>query len=154
MEIRNGLFAMASVTACSIYDSSKAGFLCWQLRKIRNEDTNNAFSNLFFRLPYRYVFSAHPVVSSAASSAVTTATLNSIANLKIKRNNGNAGADLGGGCRGCAPPPPPEMTCGFLIQMIFCKKKKMWFIGVEVEQETSAPPPKKNPGSAPDAGFE
>ena len=27
----------------------------------------------------------------------------------------------------------------------------MWFIGVEVEQETSAPPPKKNPGSAPAA---
>ena len=26
----------------------------------------------------------------------------------------------------------------------------MWFIDVEVEQETSAPPPKKNPGSAPD----
>ena len=26
----------------------------------------------------------------------------------------------------------------------------MWFIGVEVEQETSAPPPKKNPESAPD----
>ena len=25
----------------------------------------------------------------------------------------------------------------------------MWFIGVEVEQETSAPPPKKNPKSAP-----
>ena len=25
----------------------------------------------------------------------------------------------------------------------------MWFIGVELEQETSAPPPKKNPGSAP-----
>ena len=25
----------------------------------------------------------------------------------------------------------------------------MWFIGVEVERETSAPPPKKNPGSAP-----
>ena len=25
----------------------------------------------------------------------------------------------------------------------------MWFIGVEVEQETSAPPPKKNPGFAP-----
>ena len=29
----------------------------------------------------------------------------------------------------------------------------MWFIGVEVEQETSAPPPKKNPGSAPDLEF-
>ena len=26
----------------------------------------------------------------------------------------------------------------------------MWFIGVEVEQETSAPPPEKNPGSAPE----
>ena len=25
----------------------------------------------------------------------------------------------------------------------------MWFIGVEVEQETSAPPPEKNPGSTP-----
>ena len=25
----------------------------------------------------------------------------------------------------------------------------MWFIGVEVEQETNAPPPKKNSGSAP-----
>ena len=61
----------------------------------------------------------------------------------------NSGADLGGGCRGCAP-FPPEMTCGFLIQLVFSKKKKtMWFIGVEVEQEMSAPPPKKNPGSAP-----
>ena len=29
----------------------------------------------------------------------------------------------------------------------------MWFIGVEVEQETSAPPPKKNPGSAPALVF-
>ena len=26
----------------------------------------------------------------------------------------------------------------------------MWFTGVEVEQETSAPPPKKNPGSTPE----
>ena len=25
----------------------------------------------------------------------------------------------------------------------------MWFIGVEVEQEASAPPPRKNPGPAP-----
>ena len=29
----------------------------------------------------------------------------------------------------------------------------MWFIGVEVEKETSAPPPKKNPGSAPVTAF-
>ena len=28
----------------------------------------------------------------------------------------------------------------------------MWFIGVEVKQETSAPPPKKNPGSAREIG--
>ena len=41
-------------------------------------------------------------------------------------------------------PPPPEMTCGFLIQLVF-------FIGVEVEQETSANPPKKNSGSGPAA---
>ena len=63
-------------------------------------------------------------------------------------------ADLGGECRGCAPPSFPEMTCGFLIQLVFCKKKEkktMWFIGVEVEQETSAPPAKKNSGSAPGA---
>ena len=54
-----------------------------------------------------------------------------------------------GRVQGVRTPPPPEMTCGFLIQLVFCKKKTMWFIGVEVEQETSAPPPKKNPGSAP-----
>ena len=29
----------------------------------------------------------------------------------------------------------------------------MWFIVVEVEQETNAPPPKKNPGSAPAMGW-
>ena len=50
----------------------------------------------------------------------------------------------------------PLMTCGFLIQLVFCNKNKnknkqktMWFICVEVELETSAPPPKKSPGSAP-----
>ena len=32
------------------------------------------------------------------------------------------------------------------------QKKTVWLIGVEVEQETSAPPPKNNPGSAPDIG--
>ena len=46
------------------------------------------------------------------------------------------------------PPHPPEMTCYFLIQLVFCKKT-MWFIYVEVEQETSAPPPEKYPRSAP-----
>ena len=56
--------------------------------------------------------------------------------------------DLGEGAGGVppSPPPPPVMTCGFLIQLVlvFWKKKAMWFIGVQVEQETSAPPPKKN----------
>ena len=36
-----------------------------------------------------------------------------------------SGADLGG-----AHPRPPEMTCGFLIQLVFCKKKNYvvyWF---------------------------
>ena len=51
------------------------------------------------------------------------------------------------------PPPSPEMTCDFLIQLIFCKKKTVWFIGVEGEQDRSAPPPKKNPGSAPGLGL-
>ena len=59
----------------------------------------------------------------------------------------SAGADLGGGCRGCTPTPRDDLrfsnTTGIL------QKKTMWFIGVEVEEETSAPPPKKNPGSAP-----
>ena len=52
-----------------------------------------------------------------------------------------------GGSRGRVQgvrPPSPEMTCGFLIQLVFCQKTKtMCFIGVEVEQETSASPPKK-----------
>ena len=46
---------------------------------------------------------------------------------------------------------PPEMTfqCFNTTGILPKKKKTMWFIGVEVEQERSAPPPKKNPGSAP-----
>ena len=48
------------------------------------------------------------------------------------------------------PPPAPRDDLRFPNTTgILQKKKKMWCIGVEVEQETSAPPPKKNPGSAP-----
>ena len=56
-----------------------------------------------------------------------------------------------GRVQGVHPPPSAEMAGGFLIQLEFCPppQKTMWFIGVEVEQETSAHPPKKNPGSAP-----
>ena len=49
------------------------------------------------------------------------------------------------------PPPPPRDDLRFSNTTGILPKKKntIWFIGVEVEQETSAPPPKKNPGSAP-----
>ena len=50
-----------------------------------------------------------------------------------------------GRVQGVLTPPPPEMTCGFLIQLVFCKKKLCGLL-----EETSAPPPKKNPGSAPE----
>ena len=46
-------------------------------------------------------------------------------------------------------PPPPRDDLRFSNTTGILQKKNMWFIGVEVEQETSAPPPKKNPGSAP-----
>ena len=68
----------------------------------------------------------------------------------IPINWGNVPSVYRGGSRGRVPGvrTPPEMTCGFLIQLVFCPKKNtMWFIGVEIEQEKSAPPPKKNSGS-------
>ena len=58
----------------------------------------------------------------------------------------DGGAELEAGCRGCAPPPPtwPEMTCGLLKQLVFCKKA-LW-VSYAIR---GAPPPMKNPGSAP-----
>ena len=51
---------------------------------------------------------------------------------------------------GTPPPPPPRDGLRFSNTTgILPKKKTMWLIGVKVEQETSAPPAKKNPGSAP-----
>ena len=47
--------------------------------------------------------------------------------------------------------PPPLDDLRFSNTTGILPKKNMWFIGVEVQQETSAPPPKKNPGSAPDS---
>ena len=40
----------------------------------------------------------------------------------LNKDDDDDGADLGGGCPVGAP-PPPEMTCGFLIQLVFCIKK-------------------------------
>ena len=54
------------------------------------------------------------------------------------------GADLGGGCRGVHP-PPPEMTCGFLIQLLVFKSS----LQSVTPFLSGARPPKKNPGSAP-----
>ena len=44
--------------------------------------------------------------------------------------------------------PPPRDYLRFSNTTGILHKKAMWFIGGEVEQETSAPPPEKNPGSA------
>ena len=33
------------------------------------------------------------------------------------------------------PPPISDMTFSFLIQLVFCKKKTVWFIGVEVKDD-------------------
>ena len=64
---------------------------------------------------------------------------NNAAFLKLENEGG---ADLGGGCWGCAPPPPLRWPADFQYNW-YSAKKTMWFISVEVEQETSAPPPKK-----------
>ena len=58
-------------------------------------------------------------------------------------------ADLGGGRRGQGVRTPWDDLWFSNTTGILRKKKTMWFIGVEVQQETSAPPPKKNPESAP-----
>ena len=56
-----------------------------------------------------------------------------------------------GRVQGVHTPPSPRddlrfsNTTGILPK----KKKTMWFIAIEVEQGTSAPPLEKNPGSAP-----
>ena len=48
------------------------------------------------------------------------------------------------------PPPRHDLRFSNTTGLLQKKKKEtMWFIGVEVEQEASAPPSKKNPGSAP-----
>ena len=50
--------------------------------------------------------------------------------------------------------PPPEMTCGFLIQLVFCKKKKKpGGLLVLKKRQTSAPPPKKKSWIRPCTDF-
>ena len=59
------------------------------------------------------------------------------------------GRILGVGAGGAHPPPSLRWPAVFQYKWYSAKKKNMWFIGVEVERKTSAPPPKKNAGSAP-----
>ena len=47
------------------------------------------------------------------------------------------------------PPPYPRDDLRFSNTTGILKKKTICFLGVEVEQDTSAPSPKKKPGSAP-----
>ena len=56
-----------------------------------------------------------------------------------------------GRVQGVRTPPPRDDLRFSNTTGILPKKKTMWFIGAEVEQETSAPPQKKIPGCAP--GF-
>ena len=67
-----------------------------------------------------------------------------------------AGSWLGGGCRECAPRPPSrpsEMTCGFLIQLVFCIKISLSHQSVTLFLR-GAPPPKKNPGCPPGSNLQ
>ena len=59
---------------------------------------------------------------------------------KVAINFSNCRGGSRGRVQGVRTPPPPEMTCGFLIQLVFCKKKTRWFIGVEVEPQRRVHP--------------
>lgn len=61
----------------------------------------------------------------------------------------DGGVELEAGCKGVRtipPPPPPDLRrpCGFLKQLVFCKKAP--WVSYRIRR---APPPMKNPGSAP-----
>ena len=73
---------------------------------------------------------------------------NSSVHFKLKcrrgRSRGRVQGVRGGGPGVPPPPPPPRDDLRFSNTIgILQKQKTMWSIGVEVEQETSAPPPKK-----------
>jgi len=63
---------------------------------------------------------------------------------KTRKGIAVAGADLGEGCKGCASPTPLEMKPS---SFVFAFK-----IYLPYQFLSGAPPPKKNPGSAPRSG--
>ena len=90
---------------------------------------------------------------SSASKAIAVLFLNLSRIDKFKqecKNEMPSGSYSRGGSRGRVQglrtplPPPPQDDLRFSnTTSILPKKKTMWFIGVEVEQGTSAPSPKK-----------
>ena len=56
-----------------------------------------------------------------------------------------SGADLGGGCRGCAPPPPWDEAFFLVLGFKICLPRRSVTSFLR-----GAPHPNKNPGSAPD----
>ena len=64
-------------------------------------------------------------VPSAANERLANKAWRSVPQKQPTKDN-LTGTDLGGGCRGCAPPPLAELTCGFLIQLVFCKNVVYW----------------------------
>ena len=90
-----------------------------------------------------------------AKNCVKKAKLNTSQNVirhQIDQQLCIPGADLGGGCKGCAPtpeaPPPPEMTCDSLIQLVFCQQNVV-YLALVMPFLSGAPPPKKDTGSTP-----
>ena len=53
-------------------------------------------------------------------------------------------ADLGGGCRGCTPSPPEMKLSSLYLKFVYLTAYRL-----VTSFFRSAPPPKKNPGSAP-----
>jgi len=65
--------------------------------------------------------------------------------MEVKTAASAAEADLGGGCRGCATPPSPgDQAFVFVYAFKICLPHQS-----VTPSLTGAPPPKKNPGSAP-----
>ena len=88
-----------------------------------------------------------PMVPCGSSLVTRVSSSRKTLRLRSRLRGGTRGR-----VQGVRTPPPRDDEQFSNTTGILQKKKTMWFIGVEVEQETSAPPPEKNPGSAPEAG--